>query len=194
MNRIKQITAAALLTALLPLSLASGQEKKSEQKIKVIIADDDGTEIILDTLITGKEVTDSIVLKDGRTIHLLTKDAGSTTDLPVRKQYLITSTITDGTDNQKDTRKEITIITSDREDDMDTGKDGGQNSVSVSSGSQNEYVYTIDMDRKDGDEEKTKYVINRDGIVITVEGSNYNKVRQIIKDIEKTLDSNMEGK
>jgi len=32
MNRIKQITAAALLTALLPLSLASGQEKKANKK------------------------------------------------------------------------------------------------------------------------------------------------------------------
>ncbi len=39
------------------------------------------------------------------------------------------------------------------------------------------------------DSERTKYVISRDGIVITVEGSDYTKVKEVIEDIEKTLDT-----
>ena len=50
------------------------------------------------------------------------------------------------------------------------------------------YSYTIESRYKDADSERTKYVIHRDGIVITVEGSDYDKVKELIKDIEKTLD------
>jgi leucyl aminopeptidase (aminopeptidase T) len=50
------------------------------------------------------------------------------------------------------------------------------------------YSYTNASDNKVADSEKTKYVIRRDGIVITVEGSDYTKVKELIEDIENTLD------
>ena len=56
------------------------------------------------------------------------------------------------------------------------------------------YTYTIESDNRDSDSEMAKYVITRDGIVITVEGSDYTKVKEIIKDIEKTLDTKTEVK
>ena len=48
------------------------------------------------------------------------------------------------------------------------------------------------MDSEEGkqDFEKTKYIIKRDGMVITVEGDDYNKVKEIVEEIER----NFEGK
>jgi len=63
-----------------------------------------------------------------------------------------------------------------------------------SNGTAKSYTYTIDSGTKETDSEKTKYVIARDGIRITVEGSDYDKVKDVIKDIEKTLDSKSEVK
>ena len=70
MKRINRIIAASFLVFLIPFAFASGQEKKTEQRIKIVIADDEGSEVILDTLITGIPLSDSIVLKDGKTIYL----------------------------------------------------------------------------------------------------------------------------
>jgi ABC-type Na+ efflux pump permease subunit len=125
MNRIKNILIAAFLIALIPFVIASGQEKKSEQKIKIVIADDGGSKVILDTLITGDPLSDSIVLKNGSTIYLAHDDS-------------------EESDNK--------------------------------------------------DSERTKYVINRDGVKITVEGSDYAKVKELTKEIEKTLDTKSEVK
>jgi hypothetical protein len=47
----------------------------------------------------------------------------------------------------------------------------------------------IDSEESKQDFEKTKYIIKRDGMVISVEGDDYNKVKEIVKEIESTLDS-----
>ena len=60
---------------LIPFAIASGQEKKSEQRIKIVIAEDGGSKVILDTLITGNPLSDSIVLKNGNTIYLAKEDS-----------------------------------------------------------------------------------------------------------------------
>jgi len=49
----------------------------------------------------------------------------------------------------------------------------------------------VPPDRK-ADTERTKYVIKRDGMVISVEGDDYNRVKELIKDIESTLDTKNE--
>ena len=74
MKRIKLIFAASIITILIPFAVAAGQDMKNEQRIKIMIAEDDGSKVILDTLITGKSVSDSIVLKDGHTIYLAKED------------------------------------------------------------------------------------------------------------------------
>ena len=53
MKRINKIIVASLLAFLIPVALVSGQEKKSEQRIKIVVADDGGSKVLLDTLITG---------------------------------------------------------------------------------------------------------------------------------------------
>lgn len=161
MKTTKSIIAAAFLIFLIPFALVSGQEKKNEQRIKIVVAEDGGSKVVLDTLITGNSPNDSIVLKNGKTIFLSREENDNPGD-QVTKKYIITSS-PDGSDTKNEVRKEVTIITS-------------------------------DADNKEENSEKTKYVISRDGMVITVEGSDYSKVRETIKDIEKTLDSKGEAK
>jgi hypothetical protein len=158
-----------------------------------MIAEDDGSKVILDTLITGKSVSDSIVLKDGHTIYLAKEDSDGAPGTQVSTKYIVTSTGPEGNDDSRQVSKEITIISSDADmaDQKGMDKDLGSCESLVK---EKRYTYTIESDRRDPDSESAKYVINRDGVVITVEGSDYAKVKEIIKDIEKTLDSKSEVK
>jgi hypothetical protein len=190
MKRISTIFTAFCLSILIPFAIASGQEKKSEQKIKIVIADDGGSKVILDTLITGTPLSDSIVLKDGKTIFLAKEGSDNG---PGCKKYIITTTGPEGDDNEKYINKEVTIIAS---DDMQ-GENGNykvRHLNSASSGNEKTYSYTITSDDKVADSEKTKYIIDRDGIRITVEGSDYDKVKELTKEIEKSLDSKSKEK
>jgi hypothetical protein len=191
MNKFKNIITAAFLIALIPFSIASGQEKKSEQKIKIVIADDGGSKVILDTLITGEPLSDSIVLRNGNTIYLAHDDSDNAPGAPECKKYIITTTESDGNDNKKQINKKITVISSDS--DMSEMKGNGKSDQMtwVSAGDKN-YSYTVESDNKNS--ESTKYVINRDGVRITVEGSDYDRVKELTKEIEKTLDTKGEAK
>jgi putative cell wall-binding protein len=152
MKRIKKLITAAFLIMLIPFAFAAGQEKKDEQRIKIIVKDNGGSDVILDTLITGKPLSDSIVLKNGKTIFLA-QEGG------------------DIAGNEK--CKHVNCMSS------ESGKT---------------YSYTVESGTKVSDSEKTKYVISRDGIVVTVEGSDYARVKELIKEIEENLDTRSKGK
>jgi hypothetical protein len=47
-----------------------GQDKKNEQKIKIIVNDGSATKVLIDTLLNGDTVPDSLLLKDGSVIRL----------------------------------------------------------------------------------------------------------------------------
>jgi hypothetical protein len=194
MKRINRIIAASFLVFLIPFAFASGQEKKTEQRIKIVVSDDGGSDVILDTLITGKPLSDSIVMKNGKTIYLAHEGIDNGDNGSDAKKYIITSTVSDGGDNKKQVNKEIMIISSDSDIAGQSGMDKCKHTGSGSMGTEKTYTYTIDSQNKETDSEKTRYVISRDGIRITVEGSDYDKVKDVIKDIEKTLDSKGEMK
>lgn len=59
-----------LFISFLPLSLALGQEKKNEQKVKIVIADKSGTKVVIDTTFTGTGTMDSIIMKGGNVIYI----------------------------------------------------------------------------------------------------------------------------
>ena len=62
-----------------------------------------------------------------------------------------------------------------------TGKDGGES---------NTYSIQTDVsDNKESDSENTKYVITKSGMVITIEGQEYSKVKQLAKEIEGKIDA-----
>ena len=188
MKRIKSLIAASFLVFLISFSIVSGQDKKSEQRIKIVVANDHGSDVILDTLITGKPLSDSILLKNGKTIYLAHEEMDDAAGSSEPKKYIITSTVSDGGDKKQQINKKVLIIHSGS--DMEGAKWTENNKTGCGSEDSGEtYTYTIDSGNKAPDSEITKYVISRDGIRITVEGSDYDKVKDVIKDIENTLDS-----
>jgi len=194
MKRFKSIIPASFLLLLMPCAIVAGQEKKSEQKIKIVIADNGGKEVVLDTLITGSAISDSIVLKNGRTIYLAEGEGNSAPGQHVEKKYIITSSGSDGNGSGKEVRKEITVVSSDSEITGDNGQMTWTQAGSGSGGAGKTYAYTVTSDDKPANSESTKYVINRDGVVITVEGSDYARVKELIREIEKTLDAESKSK
>jgi hypothetical protein len=126
---------AAFLISLVSFSSASGQEKKSEQKIKIVIADGSGEKVVIDTVMNDKMSTDTVTIHGGTVyVYSSSNSAGNKTD-------------------------------------GDT------------------YSYHMSSDKMQADAEKTKYVITKDGMKITVEGSDYEKVKALVKEIETKLGS-----
>jgi hypothetical protein len=194
MKRINRIFAASIVTILIPFAITAGQDMKNEQRIKIVIAEDDGSKVILDTLITGKSVSDSIVLKDGHTIYLAKEGSDGAPGTGGSTKYIITSASPAGNDDRRQVNKEITIISSDSDMANQKGMDKAKQVNCESLVNEKKYTYTIESENTDADSEIAKYVISRDGVVITVEGSDYTKVKEIIKDIEKTLETQEQGK
>ena len=192
MKKIHRLITASILVLLIPFAIAAGQEKKNEQRIKIVIAGDDGSKVVIDTLITGTAVNDSIVLKNGKTIYLAKED--NNTGAGGTKKYVVTTSSSDEGGGKKEIKKEITIISSDSDAPSEPGHGNKHKAKCESLVSAGEYSYNSDTDTRNSNSEKTKYVINRDGVVITVEGSDYARVKEIIKDIEKTLDNQNQGK
>lgn len=73
------------------------------------------------------------------------------------------------------------------------GKESGKQVIIINDGDathteEHEIIMHMDSKEDKHDFEKTKYIIKRDGMVITVEGDDYNKVKEIVEDIESTLE------
>jgi butyrate kinase len=49
--------------------------------------------------------------------------------------------------------------------------------------------YRRRTEKSESNTEKTKYVISRDGLMISVEGDDYSKVKELVKVIENKLDA-----
>ncbi len=192
MKSIQRIITASIVTILIPFAIAAGQDIKNEQRIKIVIAGDDGSEMILDTLITGSSINDSIVLKDGHTVYLAKENIDDAPGNKGSTKYIITSTSPEGNNDRRQVSKEITIISTDSDMADQKGMDKTKQANCESLVNEKEYSYNIKSDSREADSERAKYVISRDGIVITVEGSDYTRVKEIIKDIEKTLDTKSE--
>jgi hypothetical protein len=194
MNRIDKITMVSFLALMIPAAFVSGQDKKSEQRIKIIVAEDGGSKVLIDTLITGDTLKDSIILKEGKTIYL-TRAGNDDSDVPGGSgKYVITTTVTDGNDSKKEVTKEVRIISSDAgmQASHENCKHKQAHCEELSSGGS--YTYSVVSDNKKSDSDIAKYVISKNGLRITVEGSDYDKVKEIIKNIEKTLDEQSQTK
>lgn len=212
MNRIK-ILLPVLLAGILPFSFLNGQEKKTEKKIKVVVADRNGPEVVIDTTFSGSGDVDSLMLKDGSIIYLgkNTRDVTSASSSH-RKEVFVTA-VTDKKDNGK--CKTITVICSDSPEVIETRGDEGTRKVIIrnsgkdsrkEAGSdiyENEYEDVlrsleeseeqfIDNDFIDKNTNRTKYVIAKKGIVVTIEGDNEALAEDLRKEIERKLNSNPE--
>jgi hypothetical protein len=204
MKRIYKIAYFATLILIIPLSSVIGQDKKNEQKIKIVVNDGSATKVIMDTVLTGDKVPDSLTLKDGSVVHLK-HPRGE------RNHFFVTYSSDD-----KDGRglsKEITVITNDSLDSKNdehgnvmyyrNDREGNHRykviSRSSGDGDDREETVFVNRDRRDRDErdtfdkdsdsnvEKTRYVIAKDGMVVTIEGTDETKAKELAKEIEQKL-------
>jgi hypothetical protein len=224
MNRIFKILASSLFVCLIPFSIVIGQEKKCEKKIKIIVADDSGEKVVIDTLMNEGMNNDSISLKDGKVIYLKQARENGHRRKDKGDEY-VTVTVTDDGKRSKKIVKEITIMSSDSAtcnmsedcdkivmygDSSDFHKkhhgqykvitktikaEGGKDqTIYISDGDDSEKEIeetinvTVDTDDKDSEIENTRYVISKNGMVVTVEGEDYAKVKELVKEIENKLD------
>jgi len=143
MKRTGKIAFVAVLAALLLSSQAGAQEKKEQQKIKIVVADNAGTKVVIDTTFAGGTTPDSITLKDGNVIYIKSGNTdmnGSDMANSVTKKVYVTVT-DDGKDDKK-IRKEITVIAGDSAS-FDQKGDGGKVIIIKDGKTMAESSYTI---------------------------------------------------
>jgi len=166
------VAGIALVILILPYAMAKGQDKKIEQKIKIIVNDGSGSKVVIDTVFKDKPAPDSLKLKDGSTVYI--KHHGDNADSRYHKgkEHIYVTYSSDGKGNGKET-KEVTVIASDSTHFTEPG-----DSV---------------PDDKDSAVEKTRYVIAKDGMVVTIEGTDETRAKELAKVIEEKLGVNSEG-
>jgi hypothetical protein len=230
MKRIVKNVFLILLATTFPLALASGQEKKSEQKVKVMITDKDGNMTQLDTTFNGDSMPDSIALKNGKVVYF----AHGNSDMPHLKvdggkgNIYVTCTIDD--DGEKSTDGKVIIMSGDKMEWTVAPSTGSKEHVYIQTSDGEESGKTVkhvvvssavdgdalwqekdgkkvivlkegisDSDGKtihvkvdsdnDTETDMTKYVIAKDGVVVTVESNDEAKAKEIISTIEAKLDA-----
>jgi hypothetical protein len=224
MKRIASIISIAFFICLIPFSIATGQDKKKEQKVRIVINDGSGTKVAIDTLITDGKLSDTIKLKDGKVIYIGDPDNMNRHKTKEGPENIFITVNSDG-DDSKEEVSEITVISSDSAD-IDggresgsvyvynnskghRGKSGGRYKVitstsddSADNGDRIIYIKEgkdrgketdkkfdvyVSRDDNDSDVEMTRYVIAKDGMVVTVEGRDEAKARELIKEIEEKM-------
>lgn len=167
MKRTK-IIITFLFISLIPCSLALSQESKNEQKVKVIIADKSGSKVIIDTTFAGTGKIDSVILKDGHVIYI-TKDKPDGSDKQVK---VIARIDKDGTNAE---HKYVYVNDMDDDDNFDTDKDV--------------FDIRVSQDQLDQNIDKTRFVIAKNGITVSIEGTDEKRVKELADEIEKKLDT-----
>ena len=229
MKRILNIVYAVITILIIPFSVVMGQDKKSEEKIKIIADDSSGTKVILDTIFYNSHKPDSIKLKDGTVIYMKHLVDDSNFKHHQGKNHVM---VTASSDEKADGKefKEVTVVSSDSlqskmADDSNNvmyysnygsheGRGGRKYKVMIrkSNGQteKDEIIYlnkgrnpekeienTFDVfvSENEGDStiEKSRYVIARDGMVVTIEGNDDARAKELVKVIESKLGLNSDG-
>lgn len=156
-----------LFISFLPFSFAFGQEKKNEHKIKIIIADKEGTKVVIDTAFTNAGTADSVILKGDNIICITNHDK----DIYGKsgKQYKVITRIDKDGDN---TESQYIYINDDKV----------EHNIS-----DDKFDISVSDDEFDNDTDKTKYVIVKNGITVSIEGNDELKIKELVIEIEKSL-------
>jgi hypothetical protein len=174
MKRIGQIAVTLILVMLIPTGFISGQEKKEQKQIKVIVSDKDGKQsIIIDTTFNGS--ASNVKVLEGQPITIMEGDGGE-------KVVIVKSGAHAG---EAEEGHVMTWSAS------SSGENG--NVVYVTKAHQGmkdgEVKYNIEVrqDESGNKTEKTSYVIAKDGMVVTIEGGSEEKVKELAGVIESKL-------
>jgi hypothetical protein len=228
MKYLIKIILSLLVTFILLNTESSAQDKKSEQKIKIVVADGSGSKVVIDTLIKDGSTVDSVRLKDGKVIFF--HNSGNEANIKhVGGSGDVFVTMSDDGKKIKKEVRTITIVSSDSADLKESfkgdnvfvynssGKAGANYHYKVIRGdslgegkNSKEIIYinkskvpkkgmgknidvTVTSDDKAAFGEKTTYVIAKDGMVVTVEGNDNAKTKELVKEIKKEMKVKAKG-
>ena len=201
MKRIIRTIFLLLLAVAVPLVVASGQDGKNEKKIKIVIDEGSGSKTILDTVIIGTSSPEKIELKDGTIVFIGNPDQ----DLrEVTEGKSVIVTVESDEEGARGIAKTIYVTSGDSQtwtaastgekghvyvisSDKNTGEKGEQRIV-ISSTGDKAFEWT------DKDTDATKYVVAKDGVVVTVESDDEEKAKEILKLIQDKLGVKSEEK
>ena len=164
-----------LIIYMLPFSSVSGQEKETEQRIRIIVDDSSGRKVIVDTLIKDSPACDSILLKDGKVIYLNQMNkAASERTLTSEESRVSKKGVTTWSDKDDKWHGEKVMI-------INNERSTKYNNAEAES-------FQDKTEKKVSDKENAKYVISKNGMMITVEGDDYVKVKELVNEIENKLE------
>jgi hypothetical protein len=232
MRRFINYSSFLLVFFLIPVTIVSAQDTKTEKKIKIIIDDGSGRKVIIDTIMTDQSENDPLILKDGKVIVFSSPGEITHMKKGKGKQEVIVNLETEG-DNTGDISKTITVISADSlkahangnekvmivKSDRKEGQGNPDNHYVITRSGQsgkgskgNVYFYSNDdkdtekgnsekfdvfFDNDDRDEmadTKVRYVVAKNGMVVTVEGNDEEKAKELFNEIEKKLDEGTSSK
>jgi len=201
MKRIIRTIFLLLLAVTIPLVMASGQDKKEEKKIKIVIDEGSGSKTVLDTVIVGTSSLEKIELKDGTMLFIGNPD----TDLrEVTEGKSVIVTMESDEEGGKGVTKTIYVTS------------GDSSTWTAASAGEKGHVYVISSNKNTGgksekhivvsssgdnavewvgkDTDATKYVVAKDGVVVTVESNDEEKAKEILQLIQDKLGVKSEEK
>ena len=217
-----------LFTVSIPIMPAFCQEKKNEQKIKIVIEDESGAKTVIDTTFTGDSAPKTITLKNGKVIVIGKPGTDMLLEkLPAGKEKVFV-TVTSDDEGEKRKEEKIIIMSSDSvqwtavpagekgnvyvySNAKSSGGKPGSRIIISSAGDKNidlegenvvivkdeklikkdgekSFSVYVKTNENDTDADVTKYVIAKDGIVVTVESDDEARAKELIKEIESRLD------
>jgi len=196
MKRFLTILTLSLIVCLIPFSGLTAQDKKSEQKIKIIVDDGSGTKVIIDTLIKDTQTKDTVILKGGKMVFI----GHSGDEKMIRhsdgseKVYVYVSS--DDKDGSKDSRT-VTVTSSDDATwtvtDSDANDEKNEKRIYITEAKTNDkkiektYKVSVSKDDSESTEYSTRSIIAKDGMVVTVEGNDEEKVKELVKEIQQKM-------
>jgi hypothetical protein len=235
MKRMYKYFLLSILASAIPLTASIGQEKKNEQKIKVIINDGSGEKTVLDTTFTGGKMPEKIMLKDGPVIYLDGKGMAMKHISAGEGTGKVFVTVSSDDDGKKEIEKKVIVVRCDSvnisakpgekhvvvyDASKASGKAGGtvviksdghmeememdddndeekviiiRDGKVIENSGEKTFHISVETGDNDTDVEKTKYVIAKNGFVVTVEGNDEAKAKELIKEIESKLGVAEEG-
>lgn len=168
MKRIIKIFLTALLILFVPVASTIAQEQKSAKKIKVIVEDKEGSRVIIDSTFNSMLSIDTIRTKDGNMIFIGKHDGNSDAEKNGNEMMLWTL-------KEKGSNGSVIYI-----------NEGSP--VKITEGGKRFNLQVISEDGGQGTQ-KSNYVIAKDGMVITIEGGDEEKVRKMGELIETQMGS-----
>jgi cellulose synthase/poly-beta-1,6-N-acetylglucosamine synthase-like glycosyltransferase len=167
MNRTR-IIFSVLFIGFLPFSFSFGQEKKNERKIKVIVADKEGTKIVIDTAFVYADTAD-LFISNGDSMICVTVHDKDNIGKSGKRCKIITRV-----DKSGDHAESKYIYVN---DDNEAGNIGDD-----------KFDISVSTDDFDNDTDKTRYIIAKNGIKVSIEGNDEIKIKELVKEIDKILE------